>query len=82
MTINPSPIVERLLHHQLARGGFSSENEVLEEALRTLAEKQEREETIRAVREGVADAEAGRVSTVDEVFDRIDAELRSLKRNR
>lgn len=71
MTITPSPTVERLLHHQLSRGGYTSENEVLEEALRTLAEKQEREETIAAIREGVADAEAGRVSTVDEVFDRI-----------
>jgi putative addiction module CopG family antidote len=79
MTITPTPTVERLLHQQLSRGGYTSENEVLEEALRTLAEKQEREATIRAVREGVAAAEAGEVSSVEEVFDRIDAEFPSLK---
>ena len=71
MAIIPTPTVERLMDELMATGSYSSENDVLEEALRSLSEKREREETIRAVREGVADAEAGRVSSVDEVFERI-----------
>ena len=71
MTITPTPTVERLMDELMATGSYSSENDVLEEALRMLSEKREREETVQAVREGVADAEAGRVSSVDEVFERI-----------
>ena len=79
MTINPTQTVERLIQQQMARGTYSSENDVLEEALRTLSEKQEREETIQAVRAGVAAAEAGETSSVDEVFDRLDREFPDLK---
>jgi putative addiction module CopG family antidote len=82
MTINPSPTVTRLLNQQLSRGRFASENEVLEEALRTLAEKQELEDTLRAVREGVAAAEAGETSSVEEVFARLEADFPSLKNDR
>ena len=72
MTIIPTPAVERLMDELMATGSYASENDVLEEALRTLSEKREREETIQAVREGVADAEAGRVCSVEEAFRRID----------
>ena len=81
MTINPTPTVERLIHEQLARGSYSSENDVLEEALLTLSEKQEREATIQAVREGVAAAEAGQTSSVEEVFDRIYKDYPNLRVN-
>lgn len=66
MTITPTPVVEKLIRQQMERGTYSSENAVLEDALRTLTERQEREATIRAVREGVAAAEAGETLSVNE----------------
>jgi len=81
MTIIPSPAVQRLLEQQMARGQYASENEVLQEALQTLREKQEREETIRAVREGVAAAEAGETLSVEEAREELHRQFPNLRAN-
>ncbi len=50
----------------LATGRYASEEDVLRHALRSL---QQREDDLAAIREGLADMEAGRTRTVEE-FDR------------
>jgi predicted transcriptional regulator len=63
------PMLEQLVREELASGEYGSEDDVLLEAMRSL---RERNETIAAIREGLADTEAGRVFPLEEV----DAEMR------
>lgn len=63
------PEIDRLVRDRLSSGLYTSEDEVLLEAMLAL---QDRDETIAAVREGLADMEAGRVRTLQDV----DAEMR------
>jgi antitoxin ParD1/3/4 len=70
---------QAFLRRQVEAGKYASEVEVVEESLRVLAERDEYEATVAAVREGVADAEAGRVHTVKEVFDELYEKYPSLK---
>lgn len=69
MTIDLSDNAQGILDRELASGDYGSASEVVEVALRDLAAKREREATIQAVREGVADAEAGRVYSVEEAME-------------
>lgn len=63
------PEIDRLLQDRLSSGLYSSEDEVLLEAMLAL---RDRDATVAAVREGIADMEAGRVMTIEEA----DAEMR------
>ena len=62
------PDVAKLIQEQMATGSYSSEDDVLRVALTVLGQYAEPEdedeyrETLAAVREGHADAEAGRVT--------------------
>ncbi len=62
------PDVAKLVQEQMALGGYASEDDVLRVALTVLGQYAEPEdeaeyrETLAAVREGRADAEAGRVT--------------------
>ncbi len=69
MSYSFPPEIDRLLQARLSSGLYSSEDQVLLEAMLAL---QDRDETIAGVREGLADMEAGRVRTLHEV----DAEMR------
>jgi Arc/MetJ-type ribon-helix-helix transcriptional regulator len=71
------PDVERLIREHMASGGYTSEDELLRDALQTLGEfvhskeevDAEYRQTVAAVREGVADAEAGRMRPLRAVID-------------
>ena len=63
------PELDRLVRQKLATGEYGSEDEVLLDAMRAL---QDRDQTIMAIREGIADMEAGRTRPLEEV----DAEIR------
>lgn len=63
------PELERLVRAKLASGEYSSEDELLLEAMRVLID---RDEAVAAVEHGLRDMEAGRVRPLDEV----DADLR------
>lgn len=76
MTVDLSPKAQELLALQLARGQYESATEVVETALQVLVE---RDETIRAVREGLADLEAGRAYDAQEAFDEIRSKHPSLQ---
>ena len=69
MTYQLPPDVQQFVSEQLATGQYGSADDVLRDAVRAL--KWRRAE-IAAIAEGVADMEAGRYQSVDEV----DAELR------
>ena len=72
MTLDLSKGAQSILDRELSTGVYMSASDVVEIALRDLAAKREREETMQAIREGVADAEAGRMYTVEETFRRIE----------
>ena len=58
--------VEEQIQEQLATGGYSSQDDVLREALRAL---RWRDQEVAAIQEGIEDMEAGRVKPLRE-FDR------------
>lgn len=69
MTIELSERAQRMLNERLATGKYSSPMDVIERALKTL---ENHEDTIRAIEEGIADMEAGRTYTAEEVFRRLE----------
>jgi antitoxin ParD1/3/4 len=63
-----APDVERLLKEQMEAGKYTSEDDVLRDALTAL---RDRNEDMEAIREGIADMEAGRMRPLEEVSERI-----------
>lgn len=70
--------LEEVVEDLVRNGRYNSKSEVLREGVRLV---QEREAALRrldaALARGIADAEAGRVHSVDEVFDEIEAKLQA-----
>ena len=64
------PALDRLVREELATGAYSSEDDVLVEAMQAL---RDRHEAIAGIREGLSDLEAGRVRPLVDV----DADLRT-----
>ena len=71
------PDVEKLVKQHMASGSYATEDEVLREALEALGQfahsredaDEEYRQTAAAVREGLADVEAGRMRPLREVID-------------
>ena len=63
------PDIDQRVKSQLATGQYRTEDDVLREALDALRRQ---DEELQAIREGIADMEAGRYRPLDEV----DAEIR------
>jgi Arc/MetJ-type ribon-helix-helix transcriptional regulator len=71
------PDVEKLVKERMAAGGYTSEDEVLRDALEALGyfvhsqmeAEEEYRQTVAAVREGVADMEAGRTRPLRTIFE-------------
>lgn len=71
------PDVEKLVREQMAIRGYASEDELLRDALEVLGQfactrdeaEEEFRQTVAAVKEGVADAEAGRVRDLRDVLN-------------
>jgi antitoxin ParD1/3/4 len=60
-------------------GRYNSKSEVLREGVRLVQEREARLATLdAAIARGIADAEAGRVKPVGQVFDRLEAKYRAL----
>jgi len=67
MTYAFPPDVEELIAGRMAAGGYATEDDVLRDALRALAEE---EEDLAAVREAIAEYRAGDAGRpLDEAFD-------------
>lgn len=70
--------LESFVADQVATGRFASSDAVLREGLRLLAaQERKRAELDAAIEIGLADATAGRLKPMDEVFDRLEAQLRA-----
>ena len=66
--------LECFVEGQVATGRFTSTDAVLREALRLLeARERKRSEIDAAIAIGLADAAAGRLKPLDDVFDRLEA---------
>lgn len=76
MNVSLTPELEELVHERVRSGRYTSASEVVREALRLLADRDElREIRLREVRaqvaEGLRAADAGDVHPGDEVFEEI-----------
>lgn len=81
MNYKPSPEVEKLIKRHMATGRFASENELLAEALRALAEQDQHEQSVAALRQSVADEKAGRIRPVEEAVKELKRETAKLCRD-
>ena len=74
---------EEFIKGQLAVGRYNNASEVVRDGLRLLEEKQHRLAAIdAAINRGIADADAGRVTDADEVFDRLEARYARIAQER
>jgi antitoxin ParD1/3/4 len=70
---------EAFVQAQLASGRYGNASEVLRDALRLMEEREKRLAALDAgIERGIADADAGRVHDLDDVFDELEAELAAL----
>jgi antitoxin ParD1/3/4 len=86
MHVHLTPELEKLVQSKVQSGRYSSESEVVSEALRLLEQRDEaftrRKEDIRKqIEEGWQSAKRGELVDGDEVLDRIDAELAAMERS-
>ena len=72
--------LESFVADQVATGRFASSDAVLREGLRLLeAQERKRADIDAAIEIGLAEAAAGRLKPMDDVFDRLEARLRGHK---
>ncbi|HYF55900.1 MAG TPA: type II toxin-antitoxin system ParD family antitoxin [Salinarimonas sp.] len=71
--------LETVVDDLVASGRYNSKSEVLREGVRLVQERETRLAALQAaLAEGLADAQAGRVTPADEVFDRLEAKYAAL----
>jgi len=80
MNVNLTPELEKLIHHKVETGRYSSASEVIREALRLMDERDQltelhKDEIRNKIAAGMASLRAGKGADGEAVFDRIDAEL-------
>lgn len=64
MSYSFPPVLNRLVHEILASGAYRSEDELLIEAVQVL---RDRDAAVAGIQEGIADMEAGRTHTLQEI---------------
>ena len=80
-SVDLGPKLEAVVDELVARGRYNSKSEVLREGVRLVEEREKRLAALdAAIERGIADADAGRVSPADEVFDRLKIKFRSMAR--
>ncbi|MGL4488916.1 MAG: type II toxin-antitoxin system ParD family antitoxin [Rhizobiaceae bacterium] len=74
--------LEAFVNKLVESGRYNSKSEVLREGVRIIQDRETRLAALnQAIARGIADADAGRVTPMDEVFDELDAELDLLERS-
>ena len=71
MTIDLLPTAEKLLSEQMARGGFASSSDLVEQALRLYGFQMTEEESLADLRESIVEMEAGETIPAEQVFKEI-----------
>ena len=70
--------LESTVSKLVSKGRYNSKSEVLREGVRLVEEREKRlAELDAALARGMADADAGRVSPAEDVFDRLEARYRN-----
>jgi antitoxin ParD1/3/4 len=70
--------LEGIVNQLVASGRYHSKSEVLREGVRLVQERETRLAALDAsIARGLAEADAGRVKPVSEVFDRLEAKLKA-----
>jgi antitoxin ParD1/3/4 len=78
MSVDLGVRLEQVVGELVAQGRYNSKSEVLREGVRLVQEREARlAEFDAAVMAGVAEADAGHLLDIDEVFGRIEARLRA-----
>ena len=78
MSADLGKTLEKFVTELVATGRYHSKSEVLREGVRLVQEREARLAALDAsLARGVADADAGRVKSTSEVFDRLEARLKS-----
>lgn len=71
--------LERFVTKLVETGRYNSKSEVLREGVRLIQEREARLAALDAsIARGIADADAGRVTPAEEVFDRLEAKYRAM----
>jgi len=71
--------LEQFVSSLVATGRYNSKSEVLREGVRLIHERETRLAALDAsIARGLADADAGRTTPVDAVFDRLEAKYRAM----
>jgi antitoxin ParD1/3/4 len=71
--------LEEFVTSLVAKGRYNSKSEVLREGVRLVQDREARLAALeRAIAQGVADADAGRVDSADQVFDRLEDKYRKM----
>jgi antitoxin ParD1/3/4 len=71
--------LEAIVAELVAKGRYNSKSEVLREGVRLIQEREAHLAALdAAIARGIADADAGRVKPVDEVFDRLKAKYQAM----
>jgi antitoxin ParD1/3/4 len=72
-------VLESFVTKLVASGRYNSKSEVLREGVRLIQERETRLAALDAsIARGLADADAGRVKPLSEVFDRLEAKLAAM----
>lgn len=71
--------LEQFVTKLVEAGRYNSKSEVLREGVRLIQERETRLAALDAsIARGMADADAGRVKSAEEVFDRLEAKYRAM----
>lgn len=75
--------LEAFVTQLVETGRYNSKSEVLREGVRIIQDRETRLAAMHAaIKRGLADADAGRVRPMDEVFDELDAKLDAMERTK
>jgi antitoxin ParD1/3/4 len=71
--------LEQFVEELLRGGRYNSKSEVLREGVRLVQEREAKLAALdAAITRGLADADAGRLTPMDEVFDRLEAKYKNM----
>ena len=71
--------LDRFIEDLLRGGRYNSKSEVLREGVRLIQERETKLAALDAmIARGIADADAGRLTPMDEVFDRLEAKYKNM----
>jgi antitoxin ParD1/3/4 len=75
--------LERFVANLVKSGRYNSKSEVLREGVRLIQDRESRLAALNAaIARGIADAEAGRIKPLDEVFDRLEAKYSNMAKGK